>query len=832
MANRITGRANSQNILASQRVLASDNACVAGSRARYVRNPSWPTLPTVTSAEEKLVALFAVYPDVSPSGTGPNAFAINCAGAYTVNFGDGSAAVNTATGVQTEYLFDYINSALNNTNAPVTLTDAGDLITRNNHGYTNGMPVQFYNIVSTTGLTEGASYYVINATTNTFQISNTAAGGTAVALTTNGTATLLPYKLAIVTITPQAGNNITTLDFAVLHSLFNTGNLNTSNYHYWNIGWLDVRFSFPNLTSLVASKLAAPVGANPNPGQFLSHMVSLHIVTSGSASISTQFQQCYNLVSVLIEQCSGSLINAFRTCPSLVTASILNTTAANASVTLTDAGDLITRSNHGYTNGMPVQFSNIVSTTGISASSTTSPNTYYVINATTNTFQISSFVNGSAVALTTDGTATIATSASNIFNSCPNLRYVYFNASSSLNYMDSAFSGCAYLSEVYLYNTSTVTNMTAMFQSCRSLQSVPLFNTAAVTGMATMFQSCRSLQSVPLFNTAAVTNMSSMFDSCYSLQSVPLFDTAAVTNMSSMCVYCYSLQSVPLFNTAAVTNISSMFSNCYSLQSVPLFDTAAVTNMSSMFYNCYSLQSVPLFNTAAVTNMTYMFQYCSSLQSVPLFNTAAVTTMSYMFYYCSSLRSVPSFNTALVGYTNYMFAYCYSLQSVPAFNAPLYDTQSMFSNCTSLHTVPALNTSSCTNMQYMFNGCSLLRKAQVSFAGIPVSNNQSLVQVFWNCPALTDLYVTAAPTSGATSSANLFGVLYSLRRVRFTGLAITNSTQINLSDSLLSATALNELYTSLGTVVNSPTLTVTNNYGVASDTPSIATAKGWTVAGS
>ena len=688
MANRITGRANSQNILASQRVLASDNACVAGSRARYVRNPSWPTLPTVTSAEEKLVALFAVYPDVSPSGTGPNAFAINCAGAYTVNFGDGSAAVNTATGVQTEYLFDYNNSALNNTNAPVTLTDAGDLITRNNHGYTNGMPVQFYNIVSTTGLTEGASYYVINATTNTFQISNTAAGGTAVALTTNGTATLLPYKLAIVTITPQAGNNITTLDFAVLHSLFNTGNLNTSNYHYWNIGWLDVRFSFPNLTSLVASKLAAPVGANPNPGQFLSHMVSLHIVTSGSASISTQFQQCYNLVSVLIEQCSGSLINAFRTCPSLVTASILNTTAANASVTLTDAGDLITRSNHGYTNGMPVQFSNIVSTTGISASSTTSPNTYYVINATTNTFQISSFVNGSAVALTTDGTATIATSASNIFNSCPNLRYVYFNASSSLNYMDSAFSGCAYLSEVYLYNTSTVTNMTAMFQSCRSLQSVPLFNTAAVT------------------------------------------------------------------------------------------------------------------------------------------------TMSYMFYYCSSLRSVPSFNTALVGYTNYMFAYCYSLQSVPAFNAPLYDTQSMFSNCTSLHTVPALNTSSCTNMQYMFNGCSLLRKAQVSFAGIPVSNNQSLVQVFWNCPALTDLYVTAAPTSGATSSANLFGVLYSLRRVRFTGLAITNSTQINLSDSLLSATALNELYTSLGTVVNSPTLTVTNNYGVASDTPSIATAKGWTVAGS
>jgi hypothetical protein len=46
----------------------------------------------------------------------------------------------------------------------------------------------------------------------------------------------------------------------------------------------------------------------------------------------------------------------------------------------------------------------------------------------------------------------------------------------------------------------------------------------------------------------------------------------------------------------------------------------------------------------------------------------------------------------------------------------------------------------------------------------------------------------------------------------------------------LSATALNEIYTNLPSVVGQ-TITVTSNWGTATDTPSIATAKGWAVTG-
>jgi hypothetical protein len=44
----------------------------------------------------------------------------------------------------------------------------------------------------------------------------------------------------------------------------------------------------------------------------------------------------------------------------------------------------------------------------------------------------------------------------------------------------------------------------------------------------------------------------------------------------------------------------------------------------------------------------------------------------------------------------------------------------------------------------------------------------------------------------------------------------------------MSSAALNALYTSLPTVAGQ-TLTTTGNFGYAGSTPSIATAKGWTV---
>lgn len=75
--------------------------------------------------------------------------------------------------------------------------------------------------------------------------------------------------------------------------------------------------------------------------------------------------------------------------------------ASSVANTFTDSGDLVTASAHGLSNGAVVVFQSITTTTGASINVR-----YYVIGATTNTFQISATYGGSAVVLTSDGSGT------------------------------------------------------------------------------------------------------------------------------------------------------------------------------------------------------------------------------------------------------------------------------------------------------------------------------------------------------------------------------------------------------------------------------------------
>jgi hypothetical protein len=122
----------------------------------------------------------------------------------------------------------------------------------------------------------------------------------------------------------------------------------------------------------------------------------------------------------------------------------------------------------------------------------------------------------------------------------------------------------------------------------------------------------------------------------------------------------------------------------------------------------------------------------------------------------------------------------------------------MFSACYSLTTVPLFNTAAVTNMLSMFTNC-------YSLATVPA------------------LIMSAITTSGATSMCQLAN---NLARFRATGCKFS----ISFANCKLSAAALNEIFTNLGTA-SSQTITISNNYGAATCTRSIATAKGWTVTG-
>src|SRR5262245_12797780 len=81
----------------------------------------------------------------------------------------------------------FLGLAQNDGDVAVTGAQATDIFTANAHGLKNGQPIVLNSLTGGAGLTAGIIYWVITATTNTFQLSLTL-GGSAVNFTTDLTA--------------------------------------------------------------------------------------------------------------------------------------------------------------------------------------------------------------------------------------------------------------------------------------------------------------------------------------------------------------------------------------------------------------------------------------------------------------------------------------------------------------------------------------------------------------------------------------------------------------------------------------------------------------------
>jgi len=557
----------------------------------YSRPSDYIAIPSISSAEQKVALLVAVY------NTNSNFLAFTVAGNCTVDWGDG-VTENFSAAAAASHTYNY----------------------------------------------------------TTFDPSNST-------LTTQG------FKQALVIITPQAGQNLTSLNFQTRHP---SANVNT---HYTQ-PIVELYISCPSLTSLTIGTTNTATTVYPRLAEYANLINVGNVTNLGSCFRTMNIERCdigktsasLNTVTSMFNGCNALQIVTF------------NSETNTSGITVTSA-----------------MFSSCFSLTSVPFFDTS--NVTDMANMFVNCYSLTSvpLLNTAKV-----------TNMSGMFNTCINLVSVPLFSTAAVTTMASMFLNCYNLKFVSLFNTASVTSMVSMFQGCASLTAVPLFNTANVTNMQAMFQSCTSLTTVPLFNTIKVTSMALMFNTCSSLTSVPLFNTVAVTSMASMFNSCLSLTSVPLFNTALVTDMSSMFQGCNSLITVPLFNTATVTTMQNTFRLCSSLQSVPLFNTALVTNIAAMFQDCFALTSIPLFNTASVINIGTAFS-GSAIRTIPAFNFASVsGAASSLFIRCYSLVSVPTISLnAVTEFGNMFVN------TPSLAAMNFTNIRYTvsFADCNLSKEA-------------------------------------------------------------------------------------------------------------------------
>jgi surface protein len=651
----------------------------------FVRNPAWKALPAVSASENKIVALHAVYREA-------NFCAFTITGSYVVDWGDG-VVENFSASQQANHNYDYNSASLSGTDLPVTFQAAGDTVTLTTHSYVNGSTISFFNVQAGTFITSSQTYFVINPTTNTFQLA-TGSNGPAIDITSDISGSILEYKQAIITITPSGSFNFNTVNFQVKYT---GADALAANLPAYSTGFLDMLISAPVAstftfggTTVLHRKIENLKFLSGNFSSLLSfcsncftlRKVDLSGISANISNMNTIFQNCTSLTDIIFPPNTSTntgLQNSFDSCRSLVTFPLFNTSGVSSwAQCFTNCAKLVTiplldMRSCGDINRM---FNGCSSLQSIPLLNTTS-----------------------------------ATNMELMFTSCGSLLSIPLLDTRNVTNMNQMFNECRSLKTVPLFDTRNVTNMNFMFQNCLALESVPLFDTRNVTNMGSMFLGCTNLISIPLFNTEKVTDFSSMFSTCSSLLSVPLLNTVSGSSMASMFTSCRSLKSVPEFNTIRVTSMASMFNGCLSLVTTPLFDTRAVTNMATMFGSCAALESVPLFNTAAVTNMASMFSGATSIISIPPFNTVSLNSISQMFRTGTNLQNIPFLNTANCTDINRMFEGCAALTIIPAFNtAKVTNFDSAFNSCANLNSIPALNMASGSNFSNAFNACVSISK--------------------------------------------------------------------------------------------------------------------------
>ncbi len=388
-----------------------------------------------------------------------------------------------------------------------------------------------------------------------------------------------------------------------------------------------------------------------------------------------------------------------------------------------------------------------------------------------------------------------------------------------------SFTTAPMLENVHIIGTNSITSLSASLQHAKSLESFKMDYSSSLTNMDSTFYYCFALRYVNIPDTSHVTTFAYTFAECYGLETIPNFSYASATSLNNMFFYCYSLRKFT-GTLPAATTIQQMFGYCHSLEYVAdnFLTSSVCTDASYVFRDCFSLKKAPKMNLSAATTIQALFYGAYSIKEAPDYSlkTSGAVTATQMFYNCRSLTRAPNMNTERVTSMATMFNQCQSLQTSPVYDLSTCTTvSSMYLSCTALKEGPAhTNTASVSDWSSMYSGCSSLRSVP-TYTTTAATNASGM---FTNCYSL--IKIPAFNFSSVSGSLGSFAYPSGARSCDATGIGQT----ISIRDSCFDATSLDAMYTLLGTVT-SKTITVTGNPGVSGDTPSIATAKGWTVTG-
>jgi hypothetical protein len=401
------------------------------------------------------------------------------------------------------------------------------------------------------------------------------------------------------------------------------------------------------------------------------------------------------------------------------------------------------------------------------------------------------------------------------------------------------------LEQINFIGPNNITSNSSRFSGCRNLKKVINWDTSRCTTFHQMFRNCSALIECPPLDTSSVAsgtnNFTYMFELCFSLRRVPLFDTSKATSFENMFAFCTSLSNIPPFNTSNVTSFASAFNSCTSLKDLPYMDTSKVTNFSQSLRGSGSLKKLPNWNWSAGTNFSYPFGNLISLNEVTNLDTSNGTDLYELFARVYPLKKVNTLNISKATRFDAAFYDCYALTNFPNIirdGSTICSMSSLCNSCDSMETVPSFNTDKVSTWFGAFNGCLSLSDVGLTF-NYPLGQTWAASTVFNNtfsgCRALRKIGISDVSGISGSTYANAYSGMFStcptLNEVGLSGI----SENFSIQNCSLGSTALNDLYGRLAVVgvsgAGAKTITVSGNWGVASDNPVIAISKGWTVSG-
>jgi len=306
----------------------------------------------------------------------------------------------------------------------------------------------------------------------------------------SSTLTTRGYKQVLVRVTPQAGQNLTTVNLQQQHSTLAKNHV---------VSWLDVSVNGSNITTLSLGgastvRLAmcervilGNLGAITTFANLFSNFFALQSVSISSSSSVTNFTNmfyfCYSLqtINLFTTSAGTNFSGMFYNCYSLRSLPLINT---------------------GLGTNFTQMFFNCYSLITIPLINLASSDNF-----------------------------------SQMFNNCYSLITIPLFNTAAARYFSSMFDGCFSLITIPLINTANALDISFMFNNCSSLQSLPLLNTINVTNFSRVFYVCYSLQQLPNLNTVAGTNFANIFaGTANSIAKAAFQGTRYAISYSGMCL--------------------------------------------------------------------------------------------------------------------------------------------------------------------------------------------------------------------------------------------------------------------------------------------------------